>query len=181
MAAPERANVVYYFDVGVGRWRGSFRLKITSWRAFFRDPIGPKYRFLTLWLVATLDLFGPPPIVSRLGGDPGAGEAGTVANSVRITRFGIPVYALDEHYVLDPDGRGVHVVANERFGPIPFLFRDHKEHSAKIEDGGMRAVYDLPLLGTRWVATYRVRPDREHIDSTLVCGWAEAHETIHKV
>src|SRR5919204_408063 len=108
--------------------------------------------FVGYWmeeLVGLLDLFGPAPIVSRLEGDPAAGDAGTVWNSVRIRQLGMTVYALNERYVLDRNGHGVRVVADERFGPIPFLFRDHKEHTARIDDGGMRAVYDLPLLGTR--------------------------------
>src|SRR5436309_1438020 len=96
---PERPNAIYYFGIGVGEWRGSFRMRITNWKAFLCDPIGIKYRFLTLWLVAMLDLFGPAPIRSRLTGDATAGDAGVVTNAVKISRFRIPVYVLNERYV----------------------------------------------------------------------------------
>jgi hypothetical protein len=116
-----------------------------------------------------------------LVGDREAGETGIVTNDVRITKFGIPLYLLTERYVLHPDGRRLTVESRERFGPVPFLLNRRKTHPAEILDGGMRAIYYIPLLGADWVATYRVRADRRHIDSTMICDWGEAHETIDRV
>jgi hypothetical protein len=176
-----RPNVVYYFEIGAGHWAGTFRFAITSWRQFWSDPVGVRNRFLALSMHAVLWLLGPASITSRLGGSPDAGAAGIATNLVRITKLGITLYLLSEQYVLDPDGRNVEVISQERFGPIPFLFNDHKTQPAEITDDGMKAVYHIPLLDAQWLATYTVRADRRHIDSTLVSRWGEADESIDKL
>ena len=70
--------------------------------------------------------------------------------------------------------------AHERFGPVPFLFRNEKRHPAVIHADGMSSTYYIPLLGADWVASYTVHADRRHIDGVLTCVWAQATETIHK-
>lgn len=175
-----RANFVYYFEIGLGDWVGTFHMTVTSWKMFREAPLGIRDRFLALSLVGVLTALGPAPIVSHLDGNPRQGNAGVVFNAVKISRFGITLYLLREHYELDADGRHVRVVADERFGPVPFLFRNHKTHSAEVVDGGMRAIYYLPLLGAQWVAAYKVADDRRHIDSRMICPWATAAEIIEK-
>jgi hypothetical protein len=175
------ANVIYYFQIGIGDWRGTFHLSLTSWSKFWADPIGPKNRFLALSMATLMTLFGGGRITSHLEGFPERGKAGVVANDVRITKFGITAYLLKEQYILHPDGHQVHVQSKERFGPIPFLFNLNKEHPAEILDSGMRSKYYIPLLGTQWVAEYTVRQDRNHIDSYMVCSWGEAQEVIDRV
>ena len=100
--------------------------------------------------------------------------------TLHITKLGLTLYLLSEQYVLNRDGRQVQVIAKERFGPISFLFKNRKTHTAEILDSGMRAVYYLPLLGAQWIAEYKVRADRMRIDSTMRCSWGEAHETIDR-
>ena len=178
--ADQRPNFIYYFDIGLGDWQGKFLLTVTNWRKYWADHLGLKNRFLSLSLFVTLKLVGSAPITSHLDGDPKAGRGGVVANRVRISKFGLTLYLLEEHYYLDPDGTNIQVQADERFGPIPFLFKNHKEHPAEATNAGMRAVYYIPLLGTEWTATYTVAEDRTHIHSAMVCAWAEGHEIIHK-
>ena len=79
--------------------------------------------------------------------EPDAGRFGVARNRLRIDRLGIPLYLAQEEYVLDPDGTGVEVIASERFGPIPFLFRDEKRFTAVIHEGGHDSTYSMPLLG----------------------------------
>jgi hypothetical protein len=75
----------------------------------------------------------------------------------------------------------VAVHAHERFGPIPFLLRNEKRHSAAIHADGLSSTYYIPLLGAAWVANYVVHPDRTQIDGVLTCDWARATETIDKL
>jgi hypothetical protein len=174
------ANQVYYLDIGVGDWSGRFTFEITDWSAFRRADLGLVDRLLTLWLVGALRMVGWGAITSTLARLDHPGSQVRVRNHVRVHRFGVGLYVLEETYTLSEDGSGVAVDAHERFGPVPFLFRRHKRHTAMVLDDGMRAVYALPLLGAQWTAVYRVGPDRRHIDSTLRSAWAEAHERISK-
>jgi hypothetical protein len=175
------ANQVYYLEVGQGDWRGRFTFRVVDWQAFMRDDLGLVDRFLSLWLIGTTSVLGWSTITSTLRQLESAARGIRVGNHVRIHRFGVTLYLLSETYTLGDDGSSVEVDAFERFGPVPFLFGNHKQHTADVSDGGMRAVYTLPLLGTLWTAVYEVQPDRRHINSTLSCDWAEAHEIIGKV
>lgn len=183
----ERANYMYYFEVGIGgqngkgEWKGHFYFKVTDWEKFWHDPIGFKNHFLTIGMFIIMRLFGKGRIYSKLLGFPDQGDAGVVTNLVHITKFGLTLYLLREEYILNPDGRQVHVRSSERFGPIPFLFDSAKEHPAEILDSGMLSVYYMPLLGTNWIARYTVREDRNHIDSLMTCHWGEAEEVIDRV
>jgi len=170
------ANQAYYLDVGLGEWRGVFTFTLTDWEAFWRDRLRPLDRFIWLWLIAIFKLVGWAGIVSRLERADGPGIR--VHNRLRIHRLGLTLYRLEEVYTLDEDGTDVVVDARERFGPIPHLFTDRKRHTARITEGGMRAVYTLPLLGAEWTAVYRVQRDRRHVASTLTCAWARAYERI---
>ncbi|MGH9723159.1 MAG: hypothetical protein ACRD8O_23350 [Bryobacteraceae bacterium] len=176
----KRANAVYYFEIGLGIWRGEFRFQITSWRKFLHSGIGLKNSALAFGMYAIGKLLGSAGIFSRLEGFPNEGEAGAVSNEVRITRLGITLYLLQEKYLLHPDGRQVRVISNERFGPIPFLFNVSKDHPAEILESGMLAIYYIPLLGAEWVGRYTVQPDRNHIDAALTSPWGEAREVIHR-
>lgn len=180
-SAAELANVVYYLQIGLGEWKGEFQFKITGRKAFWTAAIGLKDRFLAASMVLVTRLFGAGKITSTLQDLPTEGDIGVVVNHVRIARFGVTLYLLDERYVLHSDGRQVHIQAKERFGPVPFLFRTEKEYPAEILDGGMRSVYYMPLLGAQWVARYTVRQDRNHIDSEMTCDWGEAREVIDRV
>ena len=175
------ANHRYYFDTGVGEWAGSFTFALTDWRAFRDDRIGLANRFLVLSMALAMALLGRARITSVLEGFPNAAPAGEVTNEVRITAFGVTLYLLHERYVMHPDGRGVTVVSRERFGPIPHLFVVEKAHPAEVEDGGRRAVYYMPLLGTDWVGTYEVTDGGDRIESVLSCDWAEGTEVIERV
>lgn len=171
----------YYFATGGGRWVGMFDFQLTDWRAFVKDRIGIMNRLLVCLMVALTTLFGGARITSVLAGDPEREPAGIATNEVRITKWGITLYLLQERYLLHPDGRRVTVDSRERFGPIPHLFRSSKAHPAEILDGGTRAVYYMPLLGTEWIGRYEVLLDGDRIDATLTCEWAEASELIEHV
>jgi len=172
------ASHVYYLEVGLGRWVGDFGFRVTDWRAFRRDPIGLSNRFLVLAMALTARLPGRMRIDSVLAEEPARGERRVVHNDVRIRKWGVTLYLLRERYLLNPDCRAVWVESRERFGPLPFLFNVRKEHPARIEEGGLRAVYTMPLLGAEWEGRYTVRADRDHIDAALVGPWAEAKEVI---
>lgn len=178
--ASTRANHRYYFDTGVGSWSGTFSFAITDWRGFRADRIGIVNRLLVLSMALSMLAFDRARITSVLEGFPAAEPAGVVTNEVRITLFGITLYLLHERYVMHPDGRGVTVDSTERFGPIPFLFTVEKAHPAEVVDGGKRAIYYMPLLGTDWIGTYRVAHDGDRIESVLSCDWAQATEVIER-
>jgi hypothetical protein len=179
--ASSQANHRYYFDTGVGYWSGVFTFRITNWQAFRKDRIGPVNRFLVLSMALTMWVFDRARITSVLKGDPDKEPAGVVTNEVRITLFGITLYLLIERYLMHPDGRGVTVDSRERFGPVPCLFTVDKVHPAEVVDGGKRAIYYMPLLGTDWVGKYRVTDDGDRIESVLSCDWAQGTEVIERV
>jgi hypothetical protein len=179
--AAAAANHAYYFDVGAGVWRGSFAFRVTSPPGLRRARIGLQNRLLVAAVSLFARLAGQATIDSTIWADPGAGRFGRARNVVRLHRLGITVYLLKEEYRLDPNGRDVEVRARERFGPIPFLFRNEKTHPAVIEDGGRRSTYFMPLLGDDWTAKYVVSEDGRHIDGRLESAWAEAIESMDKV
>jgi hypothetical protein len=176
----EPANMIYYCRIGVGEWLGEFDFRLTDWRRFRADAIGFKNRTLALFLFVMFRIFRSAPISSKLARERDS-QPTVVDNLVRIYKLGVTVYLLRERYTLAADGRNVHVDANERFGPIPFLFNNHKSHPAEILDSGQKAIYYIPLLGTSWTGVYEVDDDERHIRSTLSCEWAIGHEIIHKV
>jgi hypothetical protein len=184
MAAPAAqlsANQVYYDEIGVGRWTGRFGFSITSWRTFWRAPLGLKNRLLILSIGAVQKLPGTSTIASTITLGEREGTLGIANNVIRITRYGMTLYLVTEVYTLEQDGHGVSVYASERFGPIPFLFRVEKTYRAEIHDPGTSSTYWMPLLGTDWVASYHVHDDRRHVDGRVVCDWGFATETIEKV
>ena len=124
---------------------------------------------------------GRATIDSQIWPHPHEGAFGTARNHVRIHRLGLTLYLLDEVYKLDPDGRSVAVDAHERFGPIPFLFLNHKQHPAEINSDGLGSAYYFPLLGSQWVGRYTVTGGRRHIDGHLTCDWGEALESMDKL
>lgn len=174
-------NHRYYFDTGVGYWTGTFGFEVTDWGAFLADSIGLVNRVLVCSMGVAMTLFGDARITSLLEGYPEREPAGVVMNEVRITKWGITLYLLRERYVMHPDGRGVTVDSTERFGPIPFLFTVEKAHPAEVVDGGSRAIYYMPLLGTDWVGRYAVKEDGDRIESTLSCEWGRGTEVIERV
>jgi len=180
MVESEPANIIYYCRIGAGDWLGSFDFHLTEWSRFRADKIGFKNRFLALGLIVIFRIIRSAPISSRLVREPDS-QPTVVDNLVRIYKFGLTLYLLHEHYTLDPDGRNVHVDADERFGPIPFLFNNRKSHPAEILNSGHEAIYYIPLLGTSWTGVYKVGEDERQVHSTLSCDWAIGHEVIHKL
>lgn len=174
-------NHRYYFETGVGHWAGTFSFEVTDWRAFRAARIGLVNRVLVLSMAFATALFGDARITSLLEGYPEREPAGVVTNEVRITKWGITLYLLRERYVMHPDGRGVTVDSTERFGPVPFLFTVEKAHPAEVVDGGSRAIYYMPLLGTDWVGRYQVKADGDRIESVLTCEWGRGTEVIDRV
>ncbi len=159
----------------------SLSIWITGKPFFWHDKIGFKNRCFTLGMVIIQKLFGHWAIVSQLRAFPDWGSNGIATNIIRIKKLGLTFYLLKEQYVLHPDGSKVFVHSQERFGPIPFLFRANYRYPAKIGSEGYEAKYlDMPLLGTLWEGDYKV-VDQDNIDAKLKCKWAWAHEAISRV
>jgi hypothetical protein len=175
-----RNNEIYYFEIGKGEWAGEFWFGITDWSQFWKAKISLKNRFLTLAMSLVIKVFGRAAFSSRMAAFPDRGAAGVASNAIRLSRFGITLFISNEDYVLNPDGSGVTVKAKERFGPIPFLFREYVEYPATIHEGGMSSTYYLPMLDAQWIAQYQVRSDRNHVDGVLECGWGRAEETMDR-
>jgi hypothetical protein len=176
-------NQIYYGEIGRGRWEGTFTFRLTSWPIFRRARLGVKNRFLILSMATVQRLFGASRMTSRIWLEEKEKHAslGLVHNAIRLTKWHIPIYVLDETYTLDLDGHGVVVEARERFGPFPFLFRVKKRYPATIHPPGTSSTYWMPLLGADWIATYQVREDGHQLEGRTVCDFAEATETIRKL
>jgi hypothetical protein len=180
-APPLLDSQIYYFSIGRGHWRGAFGFRITDLAQFHAAALSLKERLLARGMALASRLTGDSRIDSDVWARPEDGVAGVAGNTVRISRFGVTLYLLRETYTLAENGTDVTVHCHERFGPIPFLFRNEKRHPAAIHADGMSSTYYIPLLGAEWVANYTVHADRTHIDGVLTCDWARATETIHKL
>jgi hypothetical protein len=172
---------IYYGEVGRGRWEGTFTFRLTSWPIFRRARLGVKNRFLILSMATVQRLFGASRMTSKIWLEEKHESLGFVHNAIRLTKWHIPIYVVEETYTLDLDGNSVVVEARERFGPVPFLFRVKKRYPATIHPPGTSSTYWIPLLGADWIATYHVREDRRNLEGKIVCDFAEATETIRKL
>jgi len=177
----EKDNHIYYFKIGKGKWEGSFSFVIKDWKNYWGNKLVLKYRILTLLMAVVETLFGPSKIYSEILAFPERGKSGVASNRVVIKKFGITIYVLREEYILYLNGSDVNVRSIERFGPIPLLFQHNKQHPAVIGNGGLKATYYMPLLGTDWVGSYQVLEDGNNIDAELKCSWGEAVEKIHRI
>jgi hypothetical protein len=172
---------IYYGEIGRGCWEGAFTFRLTSWPIFMRARLGVKNRFLILSMATVQSLFGASRMTSTIWVDDKQESLGFVHNAIRLTKWHIPIYVLDETYTLDLDGHSVVVEARERFGPFPFLFRVKKRYPATIHPPGTSSTYLMPLLGADWIATYHVREEGHQLEGRTVCDFAEATETIRKL
>ncbi|MCX5388763.1 hypothetical protein [Streptomyces sp. NBC_00094] len=174
-------NHVYYFDIGTGIWQGKATFRVTSWRRLMRSRIGLTNKLLVTAMHIIERLTGAPRQDSTIVANPNEGEFGRADNVVRISKFGVTLYLLEEQYVLHSDGIGVTVNGDERLGPVPGLLTRTFTYSAEIRDEGMAATYSMPLLGAHWTADYQVTPDRQSIFAELVCDWGTATEETHRI
>ncbi|MFD7320311.1 hypothetical protein ACFV9D_04345 [Streptomyces sp. NPDC059875] len=174
-------NHVYYFDIGTGTWQGKATFRVTSWRRLMRSRIGLTNKLLATAMHIVERLTGAPRQESTIVAKPNEGEFGQADNVLRISKFGVTLYLLDEQYVLESNGTGVTVRAKERLGPVPGLLTRAFTYSAEIRDEGMAATYRMPLLGTPWIANYQVATDRQSLLAELVCDWGTATEDTRRV
>jgi hypothetical protein len=171
----------YYFAVGTGTWRGTFRYRITSWKAFAAAKLGFTNRALAFAMSVVMGIFRKARIDSVIEAYPDQCRTGVATNLVRISLLGLTLYVLREQYALAADGEGVYVRSYERFGPFAWLFNVEKAHPAKVTGGGAHATYWIPLLGADWIGEYDVAADQKQIESVLSCAWARATESIQKL
>ncbi|MEU9998410.1 hypothetical protein [Streptomyces sp. NPDC050848] len=174
-------NHVYYFDIGTGIWQGIATFRVTSWRRLMRSRIGLMNKLLATSMHVVERLTGVPRQESTIVAKPDVGEFGRADNVVRISKFGVTLYLLEEQYVLHSDGTGVTVNGDERLGPVPGLLTRTFTYSAEIRDEGMAATYRMPLLGALWIANYQVAPDRQSLFAELVCDWGRVTEDTRLV
>jgi hypothetical protein len=174
---------IYYFSVGAGVWRGTFRFRVTSWQQLKRARAGLMNSLLATTMHVTQRLVGASDLDSTIVPKPEDGAFGVAENTVVLSKFGVTLYYLRERYLLDPDGVHVAVEASERFGPIPIpgVLTRSFAYPAEIRDDGMASTYHMPLLGSPWTATYQVQDSGEGLAGELVCAWAAASERARRV
>jgi hypothetical protein len=175
------ANQVYYFDVAPGSWTGTFNFQVTSWRQLWSSSMSLKNKVLASAMAIFQKIFGDSSISSELTPYPDRGASGLAFNCIRIQKSWLTLWRSDEQYTLHQDGHRVSVDAKVNFGPISFLFREHDVYPATVIDCGMRNLYHIKLLGSRFLGDYRVQPDRRQVLSTLANDWATAHETLNRL
>ncbi|WMX48471.1 hypothetical protein [Streptomyces roseicoloratus] len=169
-------NRVYYLDIGAGTWQGTATFRVTSWARLRHSDIGLTNKLLVTAMHVIGRLVGAPRQHSTIVAKPDEGAFGQADNVLKISKFGVMLYLLDEQYVLESNGTGVVVRAKERLGPVPGLFTRTFTYTAEIRDEGMAATYRMPLLGAMWTADYRVAPDRRSLAAELLCDWGRATE-----
>ena len=174
------ANQVYYFDIAPGTWTGTFTFQVTSWSNLWRSSMSLKNKLLATAMDVFQRVFGSSSISSEMTPYGNRGSFGAVVNQIRIHKSWFGLLQSHEQYTLNPDGSRVGVDAHVSFGPFSFLFREHDVYPARVFDCGMLNIYHIKLLGTRFIGKYEVQSDRTQVDSTLVNGWASAHEILTK-
>ena len=172
------ANRVYYFEIAPGTWTGAFTFRLTNWRKLWAAGMSSKNKLLAAAMHVFHSIFGDASIVSVVTPYPERGLFGVAHNSIHIHKGWFTLLRSEEDYTLHPDGRRVSVDAHVRFGPVPFLFREHDRYPASVIDGGMRNLYHIKLLGTRFLGDYQVQPDRRHVASALTNAWAVTKEIL---
>lgn len=125
-------------------------------------------------------IFGNSSISSVLTCNPDQGVFGVAFNRIRIFKAWFTLWTSAEEYTLLPDGHRVRVDAHVAFGPIKFLFPAHDVYPATVYDNGMRNLYHIKLLGTRFLGNYQVQPNCQQVRSLLTNDWALAQETLNK-
>lgn len=174
-------NQIYYFEVGRGQWHGQYSFVINSWKGFRKSTMPLKYKFLVIMMNLVNKIFGISKIRSVITATAEMQEAGIANNDYRVTKFGITLFYSNENYVLNPNGSDVLVKPHERFGPIPFLFREDDEYPAKIHAAGMSSTYYIKLLSDNWIGKYTVAEDKKHVKGVLYNGWATVVEILDKL
>jgi hypothetical protein len=172
----EKANRHHYFHLGIGDWRGTFGFRLTDARAFWRERLGWKTRLLVLGLAA----LRRAKIEAWVRGFDEQGEGGVAYSFIRISRFGLPLFALHETHTLAADGTNVFVTSVERLGMRPFSVRSERRYAARVEPAGVRTLSFVPLLCKGWEST-DLAPAGGRVESRLTCGWAEAEEHVERV
>ena len=182
-ASPAAAhpNQVYYFEIAPGSWAGSFHFQITNWRTLWSSSMSLKNKLLSSAMQIFQSIFGDSAISSQLTPLSKPSISPVVSNHFRIHKSWFTLWRSDEQYTLSPDGHRVQIDAHVSFGPFAFLFPEHDVYPATVIDGGMRNLYRIKLLGTRFLGDYRVQPDRRQVISTLSNDWSIANETLNKL
>ena len=147
-------NEVYYYEIGEGRWSGTFHFRITDWSRFSAAELGPRDRLLAVMLDFVERLPGRAKMRGEILCDPVEGD-GVARVEVSVLRFGLEIYRLRGHYALDGNGRDVDIHIQHRYGPagMPWF---QKRASAEIVDGGRTGTYHMRLVGQPFVGVYRV-------------------------
>lgn len=175
------ANKKYYFDFGRGRWKGRFRFRITDWKAWWRARLGLKNRLITALTHAMARFFGEFQIASQIEAYPEGAENGVATNEIFVRLGGLVVYRQSIEYRLGADGTSVTVVGWERHGPVPWLFTHQIQHWGRIAADGLRAEYNIPMLGDTWVGEYSISADLQRVRSEIRCPWGESGESLERV
>jgi hypothetical protein len=174
-------NQIYYLEIAPGSWTGTFTFQITSWRILWTSSMSLKNKLLASAMQLFQTLFGDSSISCTLTPHASRGQIGTATNSFRIHKSWFILWRSNEEYTLNPDGRQVRIDAQVSFGPIPSLFPEHDIYPAAVIDSGMRNIYHIKLLGTRFLGDYKVAPDKRNVRSTLKNDWALGAESLTKL
>ena len=126
-------------------------------------------------------IFGASSISCTLTPYPDQGTFGVANNSFRIHKSWFTLWRSNETYTLHRDGHRVTVDAHVSFGPISFLFPEHDVYPASVFDAGMRNIYHIKLLGTRFLGDYHVQPGNRQVESKLTNDWALIEGTLNRL
>ena len=170
---------VYYFDIGEGRWAGSFGFSIEDRAKFRTARLAPWDRVLAHALGVVQRLPGEAEMRAEILCDPEEGEAGVARVEVSVKRFGLEIYQLRGHYGLRANGADVAIEIEERFGPVGMPWRT-KRATAKITEAGLRATYTMPILGEDFVGVYDLDADRTFLDAKYHSAWGLSSETMRR-
>ncbi len=173
-------NQIYYFEVGKGQWNGRYSFAIKDWKGFRKSKMVFKYKCLVIMINLINKIFGHSKIKSMITATSAMEKTGVANNDYRVSKFGITLFYSNEDYILNINGTDVIVKPKERFGPIPFLFKEDDEYTAKIHSFGMSSTYFIKLLGDNWIGNYTVAKDKKHVKGILNNGWAIVEEVMHK-
>lgn len=161
-----------YYAFATGRWEGTARLRITSWRALLQAPLSWLERWDNVSLALADRLFGPVPLTTAIlpTDDPD-----TYHHTAVLTLFGVRLYEGRRTFTLRADGHSVHITGTEARWPFLGTHRPLPPGEASIQSD-VRAHYVLHTTGQRWAVDMTIGP--QVATSTLVCPWGQGREDL---
>lgn len=131
-----------YYAKAYGRWRGFFNLSLQRPFVMLAGPMPLAYKGRVLLLVALQTLIGRWTIETEVR----ALASHEVAHRFWLKKWGITLYASEEHFSLLPNGHDLTLHLQDALWPFLQRKTSQGKHSGTVFSA-QKALYQMPFLG----------------------------------